>query len=134
MADVGHNARDGALIRDAESVQHLENANALAVAETGALTEGRPKFARRSIRGDVAEERRLFLAPDIERPSRPPAGAVADSVMDRGRADLDTERRACTCRLSRLTRFALRPFFAGGASAGQGRMSPSAIVWKRSTT
>ena len=47
MTGVGRGTHDGTPIRDAESLQHPENANTLAVAETGTLTEGRPKHTRR---------------------------------------------------------------------------------------
>ena len=99
---LGRGARDGALIRDAESLQHLENANTLAGAETGTLTEGRPKLRAAIYPGGIAEERRLSLAAGIERPSEP-LRAPANGAMDRG-ADLDTERRACTCMEHRRSR------------------------------
>ena len=108
MTGVGSGARDGALIRDAESLQHLENANTLAVAETRTLTEGRPKLRAAINLWDIAEARRLSLAAGIERPSEP-LQAPANGAMDRG-ADLDTGRRACTCMGHRRLRVrVLRP-------------------------
>ena len=76
--------RDGALIRNAESLRHLENANTLAVGETETLTEGRPKLRAAinlgtSPRNAASPSRRASNAGAI-----PPAGAVADGAVDRG--------------------------------------------------
>ena len=92
MTGVGRGARDGVLIRDAESLERLEKADTLVLDKTGTLTEGRPRLSAAITVGHVAEERWLALAAGIERSSEHPlAGAVAQGAAARG---LDLEPAA----------------------------------------
>ena len=85
MVGVGRGARDGVLIRDAESLQRLERADTLVIDKTGTLTEGRPVLSTTISIGDVAEERWLALAAGLERSSEHPlASAVSAGAIDRG--------------------------------------------------
>ncbi|MCY4467798.1 MAG: heavy metal translocating P-type ATPase, partial [Thiotrichales bacterium] len=100
MTGVGRGARDGVLIRDAESLQRLEKADTLVVDKTGTLTEGRPVLSAAISLGRVSEERWLSLAAGIERSSEHPlAGAVADGATGRGlRIEPATEFESLTGR------------------------------------
>ena len=100
MTGVGRGARDGVLIRDAESLQRLEKADTLVVDKTGTLTEGRPMLSAAISLGCVSEERWLSLAAGIERSSEHPlAGAVADGATGRGlRIEPATEFESLTGR------------------------------------
>ena len=80
MTGVGRGARDGVLIRDAESLERLEKADTLVIDKTGTLTEGRPALSAAITLGHVEEERWLSLAASLERSSEHPAGE-----RDRGR-------------------------------------------------
>ena len=85
MTGIGRGARDGVLIRDAESLQRLEKADTLVLDKTGTLTEGRPKLSTAITLGHVTEERWLALAAGVEHSSEHPlAGAVTQGAMDRG--------------------------------------------------
>ena len=85
MTGIGRGARDGVLIRDAESLERLEKADVLVVDKTGTLTEGRPVLKAATTLGQVAEERWLALAASLERSSEHPlASAVAQGAVGRG--------------------------------------------------
>ena len=85
MTGIGRGARDGVLIRDAESLERLEKAGTLVVDKTGTLTEGRPELIAAITLGHVAEERWLALAASLERSSEHPlASAVAAGAVSRG--------------------------------------------------
>ena len=85
MTGIGRGARDGVLIRDAESLQRLEKADTLVLDKTGTLTEGRPKLSTAITLGHVPEERWLALAAGVEQSSEHPlAGAVTQGAANRG--------------------------------------------------
>ena len=85
MTGVGRGARDGVLIRDAESLERLEKADTLVVDKTGTLTEGRPALGAAFSVGSIAEERWLALAAGIERASEHPlASALTEGAEARG--------------------------------------------------
>ena len=85
MTGVGRGAREGVLIRDAESLQRLEKADTLVVDKTGTVTEGRPTMSAAITLGRVPEERWLSLAASLERSSEHPlARAVVDGAAGRG--------------------------------------------------
>ena len=85
MTGIGRGARDGVLIRDAESLERLAKADTLVVDKTGTLTEGRPVLSAAITLGRVAEERWLALAAGLERSSEHPlAEAVAGGAAARG--------------------------------------------------
>ena len=62
MTGVGRGARDGVLIRDAESLERLEKADILVVDKTGTLTDGRPELSAAITLGHIAEARWLALS------------------------------------------------------------------------
>ena len=85
MVGVGRGARDGVLIRDAESLQRLEKAHVLVIDKTGTLTAGRPELSAAVSLGVIAEERWLTLAASLERSSEHPlASAVERGAARRG--------------------------------------------------
>ena len=85
MTGIGRGARDGVLIRDAESLERLARADTLLLDKTGTLTEGRPELSAAITLGRIAEERWLALAAGVERSSEHPlADAVAGGATARG--------------------------------------------------
>ena len=85
MAGVGRGARDGVLIRDAESLQRMEKVDTLVLDKTGTLTEGRPELREAITLGRIPEARWLALAADIERSSgHPLAAAIEHGARARG--------------------------------------------------
>ena len=97
MAGVGRGARDGVLIRNAESLQRMEKVDTLVLDKTGTLTEGRPELREAITLGRVPEAQWLALAAGLERSSgHPLAAAVERGARARG----------------------LRPAPAGGSGSG----------------
>ena len=85
MAGVGRGARDGVLIRNAESLQRMEKVDTLVLDKTGTLTEGRPELREAVTLGRVPEARWLALAAGLERSSgHPLAAAVERGARARG--------------------------------------------------
>ena len=85
MVGIGRGARDGVLIRDAESLERLGKADTLVVDKTGTLTAGRPELGAAITLGRIAEERWLALAAGVERSSEHPlAAAIERGAAARG--------------------------------------------------
>ena len=85
MAGVGRGARDGVLIRNAESLQRMEKVDTLVLDKTGTLTEGRPELREAITLGRVPEAQWLALAAGLERSSgHPLAAAVERGARARG--------------------------------------------------
>ena len=85
MAGIGRGARDGVLIRDAESLQRMEKVDTLVLDKTGTLTEGRPELREAITLGRIPEARWLALAADLERSSgHPLAAAIERGARARG--------------------------------------------------
>ena len=85
MAGIGRGARDGVLIRDAESLQRMEKVDTLVLDKTGTLTEGRPVLREAITLGRIPEARWLALAAGIERSSgHPLAAAIERGAGTRG--------------------------------------------------
>ena len=85
MAGIGRGARDGVLIRDAESLQRMEKVDTLVLDKTGTLTEGRPALREAITLGRIPEARWLALAAGVERSSgHPLAAAIERGARDRG--------------------------------------------------
>jgi Cu+-exporting ATPase len=85
MVGTGHGAKNGVLVKKAESLEILEKVDAIVVDKTGTLTEGKPTV--RKIVGSVSfnEERILRLAASLERASEHPlASAIVDEAESRG--------------------------------------------------
>ncbi len=112
MVGVGRGAREGILLKDAESLQTLEGVTRLIVDKTGTLTEGRPKLTEIVPLAEVEAEQLLALAAAVERHSEHPlAAAVVAAAGERGieicrrrrlRLD-DGRRRAGTSRRDERT-------------------------------
>lgn len=85
MVGVGRGAREGVLIKDAESLETLENVDYLIVDKTGTLTEGRPVLTDVVTLTDINEEELLRFAAGVEQRSEHPlAEAVVRAANDRG--------------------------------------------------
>ena len=85
MAGIGRGARDGVLIRDAESLQRMEKVDTLILDKTGTLTEGRPALHEAITLGRTPEARWLSLAAGLERSSgHPLAAAIERGARARG--------------------------------------------------
>ena len=87
MVGVGRGAREGVLIRDAESLEALEGVTRIVVDKTGTLTEGRPHVTEIVPSEYWAEESLLRNAAAVEQLSEHPlAAAVVEAAKER---DLD---------------------------------------------
>src|SRR5262249_37653950 len=85
MVGVGKGAESGVLIRDAEALEVLRNADTLIVDKTGTLTEGTPKLARVQPVEGFPEDEVLRLAASLERGSEHPlASAIVKGAEERG--------------------------------------------------
>ncbi len=76
MVGVGKGAENGILIKNAEALERLEEANVLLFDKTGTLTEGKPKVTRIVTSGGMDENELLRLAAGVERASEHPLGAA----------------------------------------------------------
>ncbi|MFV0445563.1 MAG: heavy metal translocating P-type ATPase [Planctomycetaceae bacterium] len=84
MVGVGRGAREGVLIRDAESLEALEKVTRIVVDKTGTLTEGKPTVTEIVTLPGVNEEQLLRTAAAVERLSEHPlAQAVVAAAMSR---------------------------------------------------
>lgn len=84
MVGVGRGAKEGVLIKDAESLEMLEKVDYLIVDKTGTLTEGRPKLANIVSFGEIGEEELLKLTASLEQQSEHPLGeAILESARNR---------------------------------------------------
>ncbi|MEM9291289.1 MAG: copper-translocating P-type ATPase [Acidobacteriota bacterium] len=89
MVGVGRGAREGVLVRDAESLERLSQVSTLLLDKTGTLTEGRPRLVGVEIAGasTLMAEELLRLAASLESYSEHPlARAVVNAAQDRGLA------------------------------------------------
>ena len=92
MVGVGHGARAGILIRDAEALEGLEKIDTLVVDKTGTLTEGKPRLDRVEPFGDRTGDDILGLAAGLERGSEHPlAAAIIAGARDKGLETADVE-------------------------------------------
>ena len=77
MVGVGKGAREGVLIKDAESLELLQQVDTLVVDKTGTLTIGKP--AVQSVRSDIDEHEFVRMAAAVEKLSEHPLGrAIVD--------------------------------------------------------
>lgn len=92
MVGVGRGAQLGVLIKDAESLEIMEQIDTVVVDKTGTLTEGQPRLVS-VITGDQAKESEiLLLAASLERGSEHPlAAAIVQGAEERGVRLSDTE-------------------------------------------
>ena len=83
MVGVGRGAREGVLIKSAESLEHLQRATTIVVDKTGTLTEGRPKLTAVVPTGTISESELLRLAASLEQSSEHP---LARAIVEGARA------------------------------------------------
>ncbi|HER35053.1 MAG TPA: heavy metal translocating P-type ATPase, partial [Halothiobacillaceae bacterium] len=86
MVGVGRGARAGVLIRDAESLQRLEQVDTVVIDKTGTLTEGRPRVTRIQVigaaTGELGEDELLRLVAGLEQGSEHP---LAEAIVAEAR-------------------------------------------------
>jgi P-type Cu+ transporter len=84
MVGVGRGAKEGVLIKDAESLETLESVDYLVVDKTGTLTEGRPRLTDIVTLADIDETELLSLTAGVEQNSEHPlAEAVVRAARER---------------------------------------------------
>jgi Cu+-exporting ATPase len=76
MVGIGRGAREGVLVKNAETLERLEKVDTIVMDKTGTLTEGRPKVVRILARPGVEEAELLRLAAALELRSEHPLGAA----------------------------------------------------------
>jgi Cu+-exporting ATPase len=85
LVGTGRGAESGVLIRDAEALEVLYQADTLVVDKTGTLTEGKPRLVVVEPANGVSEPELLRLAASLERGSEHPlASAVVGGAAERG--------------------------------------------------
>ncbi|MEF8834403.1 MAG: copper-translocating P-type ATPase, partial [Halofilum sp. (in: g-proteobacteria)] len=85
MVGLGRGAQAGVLIRDATSLQTLEQVDTLVCDKTGTLTEGRPRLVTVEASNGIEEDALLRAAAAVERGSEHPLGAaIVAGARDRG--------------------------------------------------
>jgi Cu+-exporting ATPase len=85
MVGTGKGAEAGVLIRDAESLEVLHQADTLVADKTGTLTEGKPRLVVVEPSPGFSEKELLHLAASLERGSEHPlAAAVVGGATERG--------------------------------------------------
>jgi Cu+-exporting ATPase len=85
LVGTGRGAEQGVLIRDAEALEVLYQADTLVVDKTGTLTEGRPRLVGIEPGAGISESEVLRLAASLERGSEHPlAAAVVQAATERG--------------------------------------------------
>ena len=93
MVAAGRGAQAGVLVRDAEALERLAEADLLVVDKTGTLTEGRPAVTDVIPAGRVDRERLLALAAALERSAQHPlAEAVVEEAEAAGAPYLDASK------------------------------------------
>ncbi len=78
MVGTGRGAKAGVLIKGADALELMETVDTLVCDKTGTLTEGKPRLARVSAEGGIAEDELLRLTASLERASEHP---LADAIV-----------------------------------------------------
>jgi Cu+-exporting ATPase len=90
MVGVGRGAREGVLVKNAESLERMEKVDTVVVDKTGTLTEGKPKLVAVEPAAGFNEEELLRPAAALERGSEHPlAAAIVAGARHRG-VELDS--------------------------------------------
>ncbi len=85
MVGTGHGATAGVLVKNAESLEALENVDTLVLDKTGTLTEGKPKLVTVIAAEGIEKAEVVRLAAGLERGSEHPlAAAVVAGAKERG--------------------------------------------------
>ncbi|MEW4491062.1 heavy metal translocating P-type ATPase [Thalassoglobus sp. JC818] len=83
MVGVGRGAKEGVLIKDAESLETLEKIDYLIVDKTGTLTEGKPKLVNIIALGEMSEDDLLTTTAALEQQSEHPLGeAILEAARE----------------------------------------------------
>ncbi len=86
MVATGRGAREGVLIRNAQALEALANADTLVLDKTGTLTQGRPVLSG-IVSNGIPETKLLTLAASLEQASEHPiAAAIVAGARERGLA------------------------------------------------
>lgn len=89
MVGVGRGAREGVLIKNAETLERLEKVDTVVVDKTGTLTQGKPAVVDIATYGETSAAHLLKLAASAEAASEHPLGtAVVEHFKKEGRSDL----------------------------------------------
>jgi len=85
MVGVGRGAKEGVLIKSAESLEVLRNVDTIVVDKTGTLTEGSPRLIDTLAADSLDEDRLLQLAAALEQQSEHPlARSIVKGADERG--------------------------------------------------
>lgn len=85
MVGTGRGAQAGVLIKNAESLELMEQINVLVLDKTGTLTEGKPKLASVIAAAGQDKDQLLQLAATLEKGSEHPlATAIVDGAKEKG--------------------------------------------------
>ncbi|MCX8496323.1 MAG: heavy metal translocating P-type ATPase [Akkermansiaceae bacterium] len=85
MVGIGRGAREGILIRNAESIERMEKITTLVVDKTGTLTEGKPSLTETFPTAPFLADNLLGLAASLEQSSEHPlANAIVRAAKERG--------------------------------------------------
>jgi Cu+-exporting ATPase len=85
MVGVGRGAKEGVLVKNAESLEALEKVDTIVLDKTGTLTEGRPRVVRLLPLPGTDEAALLRLAAAVEARSEHPMGAaIVRAARERG--------------------------------------------------
>ena len=85
MVGIGHGARAGVLVRDAEALERFERVETLLVDKTGTLTEGHPALTGAICAPGLTRAEVIRLAAAVERASEHPLGrAIVQAAARRG--------------------------------------------------
>jgi Cu+-exporting ATPase len=85
MVGTGRGATAGVLVKNAETLEIMEEVDTLVVDKTGTLTEGKPRLSSVGALGGWSEDEVLRLAASLERGSEHPlAGAIVAEAEARG--------------------------------------------------
>jgi Cu+-exporting ATPase len=85
MVGTGRGARAGVLIKNAEALETLQNADTLVLDKTGTLTQGKPELMTVLAVGSESEDRVVRLVASLERGSEHPlAAAIVEAAEANG--------------------------------------------------
>ncbi|HVT27813.1 MAG TPA: heavy metal translocating P-type ATPase, partial [Lacipirellulaceae bacterium] len=85
MVGIGRGAKEGVLVKNADTLETMEKVDTLLVDKTGTLTEGRPRLTECVPSNSFTENDLLRLAASVERNSEHPVGrAIVDAASERG--------------------------------------------------
>ncbi len=90
MVGVGKGAQVGVLIKNAESLEHMEKVDTLVIDKTGTLTEGKPTVTKIVAADGFSEDDLLALAASLEQGSEHPLAHAIDMAAKDRKLDFAT--------------------------------------------